>query len=298
MDEMHDPDGVSRRNLLLGLGAAGGAAAALGGLAGLGGVASALPFAPQAVGAPIAGLSYLGIDAFAFLDDDGERIYQTSTGTQPVTANRRISAPLPLPVGSVVMQISASYQQQPIIQISKRPLFSEVAATLPEDKFQKSFTHSPGGPFASTEPVDPPVTIEADATYTINAFCGPGTSIFGMSIGYASGFVPFNGAKPRVIDTRDTGQRLGKDQELAVGLGMPGRAAVFNLTAVNTGGPGFLAAFPANIAWPENSSVNFTFAGAIVANLVICAMDSGGSVKIRAGATSSDFIIDRIGSII
>jgi len=44
--------------------------------------------------------------------------------------------------------------------------------------------------------------------------------------------------------------------------------------------------------------VNYTFAGAVVANLVICAMDAGGNIRIRAGANSSDFIVDRIGSLI
>jgi hypothetical protein len=288
--------GLSRRELLSAGAAAGGVAAVAGALGG-GPEAVALPSVPQALGAPLPGATYLNIDAYGFFPDRAvDRIYQDLTGSQPINSGRRIWAPLPIPAGSIITQISASYQGQPILEISRRQLFSGVTATAPTQAFQQTLPASPGGPLASTLAV-PDLVIDRTATYTVSAYCLAGDSILGVSVGYLTGFVPFTGADPRVLDSRKTGGPIAADTERTLNMGMPGRAAVFNLTAVNTTGAGFLSAYRADIAWPGNSSVNYSAPGAVVANLVICAMDGSGAIKLRAGVSSSNVVVDRVGSI-
>ena len=174
MSELTIPStsGVTRRDALIGLGAVAGAAAAgtmLPFTANAGGsVPSVVPAqAEELVGAAIPGLTYLGIDAFAFLDDDGKRIHQTSTGSQPSGVIKRIWAPLTLPAGSVVYRMNVGYQGQPIAEISRRPITQPNPAVPPGQVFQKALQASPGGPFSSTENLATPVTIQADSTYTV-----------------------------------------------------------------------------------------------------------------------------------
>ena len=289
------PSGISRRDLI-GMGAAvSGAAAVVGAIGGP--AALALPDVPQALAAALPGSTYLNIDAYGFFPDRAQdRVYQDLTGSQPISPGKRIWAPLPIPAGSIITQISASYQGQPIIEISRRLLFSGVAATAPVQVFQQTLPASPGGPLASTLAV-PNLVIDQTATYTVSAYCLPGDSILGVSIGYLTGYVPFSGTDPRVLDSRNTGGPIPVGTERQVTLGLPGRAAVFNLTAVGMTGAGYVSAYPADIDWPGNSSVNFTAAGQVVANLVVCGMNSSGAIKLRAGVANTNVVVDLIGSI-
>jgi hypothetical protein len=310
-EEGHGGDSLSRRNLLLGMGAVAGAGAALASMPTWGHAAAPAyaPQRPEALGAAIPGLTYLNIDAQAFWPSVAAgRVYQDLTGSQP-PVNDRIWAPLPLPVGSTIHQISAAYQGQPIIEISKRPLFNTgLPGTAPSQDFQKSFTISPGGAFASTETLPTPVTIQSDATYTISAFCTVGASVFGVSIGYVpptQSFVPFAGT-PRVVDTRAAGGKLDIGEERVVDMGFRGaRSAVFNLTVVDTEGGvgglppgGFVSAFANGIAFPGNSSVNWDHPGQIAANLVICALDGAGTLKLRGNVNKTNVVVDRIGFMV
>jgi hypothetical protein len=72
---------------------------------------------------------------------------------------------------------------------------------------------------------------------------------------------------------------------------------VFNLTATQTGGAGYLAAYQTGIAWPGNSSVNFSAPGQTVANFAMCAMDASGRIDVRSDVNSSHVIVDLVGSI-
>lgn len=317
-----DNDGLSRRNVLLGLGAlagAGTAFAALSSSAGATAPAYAPAATPEALASPIPGLTYLNIDAQAFWPELGmaagtpataQRVYQDATGSQPGATPSRLWAPLPLPVGSVIRHISAAYQGLAVVDIMKRPLFSTGGpGTAPASQFLATFPQSPGGSLAATLNVDPPVTLAGDATYTISAFCSSSTSVFGVSIGYVpptQSFIPFTGPTPRVLDTRDPGQiRFIPNEQRKIDLGQPGaRSGVFNLTVVNTegnvnGSPagGFASAF-AGDTFPGNSSVNWDHPGQISANLVISALDQTGAVTIRVGVNRADVIIDRIGFLI
>ena len=303
------PAGVTRRDALLGLGAVAGAAAVVSAIpfeATAGGLASILSQASAAdLGPAIPGLTYVGIDAFAFTTETVgtggvQRIYQTATGMQPSIANNRIWAPLMIPAGSVVHQMNVGYQTQPIAEISRRRVAQPNPAQIPAQVFQQTLPASPGGPFSSTLNLSAPVTIEQDSTYTVSFFCGAGSSVFGTTVGYlppTQSFVPFAGT-PRVLDTRG-GVKLAPGEERVIDLGLPGaRSAVINLTITQTEIAGYVAVFPADIAWPGNSSINWSESNQNIANGVITKVDATGKIKIRGGDGSTHVIIDRIGSLI
>jgi hypothetical protein len=94
-------------------------------------------------------------------------------------------------------------------------------------------------------------------------------------------------APARFVDTRSgLGAPLRRvaggavlEVSLAGGFGVPADAAtvIFNATAVQPSASGFLTVFPCGQSIPETSSLNFT-PGAIVPNLVISAVGSGGKV--------------------
>lgn len=304
------PDNLSRRNLLLGLGAVAGATAGAALLSNESFASAAvtpsgvvLPGAhprPEAVGAAIPGLTYVALDATAFFENDGNRLYQDLTGTQPTAPNRRIFATLNLPAGSVVYQMNVGYQGQPIAEISRRKITQTSPTTGPSQVFQKTLVASPGGAFSSTENLATPVTIEADSSYTVSFFCGAGHSVYNCSIGYlppTQGFTPFTGATPRVFDSR-SGAKFAINEERTVDLGFPGaRGAVINLTVTETVGGGFVAIFPADITWPGNSSINWKASDQDVANGVITRVDATGKIKVRA-SSATHVVIDRIGFLL
>jgi hypothetical protein len=214
-------------------------------------------------------------------------------------------AGLSLPAGSTIRQINAGYQGQPIVSINRRAITQPNPATAPQQLFLESMDPSPGGPFSSTKNLGAPIVIDRESTYTIGFFVSPGSAIFGCSIGYlppTQSFVPFAGQTPRALDTREPGPlsgRLNPDEERTVDLGFAGaRSAVINLTVANTGGPGFVAVFAGGIAYPGNSSINFTGANQVVANGVISATNSAGQITIRGGGSPSHVIIDRIGFMV
>ncbi len=112
-------------------------------------------------------------------------------------------------------------------------------------------------------------------------------------------FVPFAGAA-RVYDSRTGAGKLAGGAERVIPLGVPGtvKAAVFNITVTETETAGFVACFKADIAWPGNSSVNWYEGGANTANLVICAVDATGAIKIRGGNDDTHVVIDLIGTFV
>ncbi len=67
-------------------------------------------------------------------------------------------------------------------------------------------------------------------------------------------------------------------------------AAVINVTAVNTGGAGFMTVYPCGTAIPTASNVNFDSAGSIVANSVISQL-GGGKICIYS-LVNSDIVVD------
>ena len=137
-----DREGVSRRSVLLGLGAAAGAAAAVSALPATASAAPSVlpawsPAVPEAVGAPISGLTYIGIDAEQFHPSappigpgEGARLYEHTTGTKLVSSGT-LHAPISLPAGSTIFQVNTGYQGAPILTIYKRTLQQPPASTGP-----------------------------------------------------------------------------------------------------------------------------------------------------------------------
>jgi hypothetical protein len=315
----HDSAGTAgglTRRAFTGLGLAAGATAAVAALPGvpaLAGPPSVTPITagalkPDALGAPNPALTYLTLDAFAFFNDStviapmsaaNQRVYQDATGVQPDAANERLSASLPIPSGSTIFQLNIAYQQQPIIEIWKRSLASP---TPYAPVFQQSVPMG-SGPSTATFDFSPPIAVEPATTVAVRFFATAGSSVFGVTIGYtppSQSFIPFTGTTPRVLDTRVTGGPLANGEERTVPLGFPGaRGAVINLTVTETeGNGGFVAVFPANIAWPGNSSINWFGPGQNLANGVVTALDPSGQIKIHGGAASTHVVIDRIGWLI
>jgi hypothetical protein len=296
---------VSRRTLLRGAGVLAGAAAVAQGVPPASALAPSAVVLPEALSAAISGLTYVAIDAQQMWPSRAaDRVYQDITGAQGLP-NDRIWAGLPLPVGSVVRQISVGYQGQPIVEISRRAINQPNPALQPEQVFQLSAPASPGGPFSSTLNLATPVTIEANYSYTVSFFLAPGVSVFGASIGYlpsTQGFIPFTGTSPRVLDTRNPGPLAGKlqaNEERVIDLGLAGaRSAVINLTVTNTVNGGFLSVFAANVTFPGNSSINWSTSGQNVANNVVTGVDTNGRIKIRGGDNPTDVIIDRVGFLL
>lgn len=314
-EQVHpEGDGVSRRNLIVGgLGAVAGVSALVSSLPG-GSIAVAQPFhpaslRPEALGAALPALTYIGIDALAFFTESQSpangRYFANLTGTGSVSGSDNLIAPLCLPAGSVIHQINVAYQGQPILEIYKR---SMLTPNPPAQFIAKSLDNLVGGPKTQTVNLDgstpslAPITIEATSTYTVQFFTAPGASIYGVTVGYlppTQSFIPFVGT-PRVLDTRTAGGKLAPGEERTIALGFPGaRSAVINLTVADTeGNGGFVAVFPANIAWPNNSSINWSGPNEFVANGVISALDPGGQIKIRGGSQKTNVVIDRIGWLI
>jgi hypothetical protein len=304
-------EGVSRRSVLLGLGAAAGAAAAMTAMparvnAAPSGSPAWSPGVPQAVAAPISGLTYLGVDAEQFFPsgNPSNRLYENSTGTKLVSSGT-LHAALPLPAGSVLYQVNTGYQGAPVLTIYKRTLQQPPNSTGPEQVFLQTVTPSPGGPFSSTINLPNPITIEREATYTLSYFVSVGQAVFGATVGYlppTQSFMPFSGGDPRVLDTRLPGPLSGKlapGEERVVSLGFAGaRSAVINLTITETVSSGFVAVFPAGIEWPKNSSINWSASNQNIANGVITAVDGNGAIKIRGGASPTHVVIDRVGFMI
>ena len=209
-----DREGVSRRSVLLGLGAAAGAAAAVSALPAKASAAPNVlpawsPAVPEALGSAISGLSYIGLDAQTFFPSQPEHRIGPDidlTGTKGFNGER-IWAGLPLPAGSTVYQMNVGYIGQPIAEISQRLITQPNPSQIPTQVFQQTLPAGGGAPASSTQNLSNPVVIDRESTYTVSFFLPSigGSAVFGCSIGYlppTQSFIPFSGGEPRVLDTR------------------------------------------------------------------------------------------------
>ena len=74
---------------------------------------------------------------------------------------------------------------------------------------------------------------------------------------------------------------------------------MINLTITETeGSGGFVAVFPANQAWPGNSSINWFGANQNLANNVVTAVDATGAIKIRGAVAHTHVVIDVQGYLV
>jgi hypothetical protein len=253
---------------------------------------------PDAYGAINPMLTYIQIDALAFNTYEyGEsRYFVESTGVQSLNSGHYLAAPIPIPCGSTIYQANVSYRSQPIVEIRLRDHITPTPYATP---FQQNPPNSAGAAQVTYD-ISPGITVGNRKSALFAFYSSGGSALYGVTIGYTpptQGFVPFAGATPRVLDTRAAGGPLQPGEERVIDLGLVGpRGAVLNLTVTNTGaGGGYVAVFPANIGWPGNSSINWTYANENVANGVTTALDASGHIRIRGGAAPTDVVIDRIG---
>jgi hypothetical protein len=302
---------LTRRGLLGGIGAAAGAVA-LGAATstGLAAAAPGVPAAPTgdaqsvdpAADVLLPGLTYQMVDAVAFTPRDNDQAWQrrvTAAGADLETGGALV-APLVMPVGAVLRQVtffyaSPSATEPQVVNVKRKPLagayFDIVPpATLPQGTGLLSFTVS------LTEPVT------GNATYSVFVNTTDFSQVVGgVRYGYApppQAFVALTGV-PR-YDTRTGAGKLKPGEERIVNVGVPAAAsaAVINLTVTETEAAGFVAAFRADIAWPGNSSINWSSPNQNIANGVICPVDATGSIKIRGGVAPTHVVIDSEGYLL
>lgn len=307
--------GISRRHLIAGLGAASGAAGLLAALPG--GSVSAGPISPalgpsgipEVLAPLVPSLTYVQLDAYSFFNvlTTSSRQVDNLTGANPVPSPGTLVAPLPVPSGAQLKQINLSYLGTPTVQIWRRPLAnprneeSLVNETLP--------MHTGSDPRAESIAVDLPVT--ESVAYSLRVACPIGTSVFGATVGYEStsttsealGILPID-PPTRPLDTRQPGPQQGKlaaGEERVVQLGLPAGAAgaIINLTITGTESNfGFVSVYRAGIAWPGNSSINWSSPELTAANGVITAVDAQGRITIRGGEASTHVVIDLVGALV
>jgi hypothetical protein len=299
----HQQD-LSRRTLLTGLAATASAA----GLSTVLNMPTAQADTPevsstQAFGGSTPGLVYLPIDAFAF-DVAGtstnRRIYQETTGVQPLTPANFIFASLPIPVGAVIKQINVGYQGQPILYVARRSISGTPGTSTLADIVGPITLAAGGG--AKTQSIAVTAELTSGGIYSMKVFCSAGDSILGMSVGYIpapQAFIPYTGPQPRALDTRSgTKFAVGEDRviDLSSFLIPTARAAVINLTATDTAGSGYLGAYADGIAWPGNSTLNYA-TNQSIANTTVVPMTAG-KIKVRCGDAATHVIVDVIGSLL
>lgn len=301
-----NPDALSRRHLLAGLGLATGAASVLAALPG-GSIAAAAPAAtadagpfPQAFLPETPGLTYALIDPSAFFPTDGGTRNVNDNGAFLSTAGN-MRAPIDLPKNAVIKQVNFTYVGSPTVALQRKPFAGAYASV-------ESRTLSAGSGGIQNDNFSVDELVDGTATYSFNvSVANSSQSIGALIIGYqapSGAFVPFSGGTPRVLDSRVTGGKLEVGEERIVSLGLPSyaRAAIFNLTITQTENPnnraGYVSAFKGDIGWPGNSSINWTTANDTLANLVICPVDSLGRIKLRAGENRTHVIVDLVGSLV
>jgi hypothetical protein len=304
--------GITRREVMTGIGLGAGALAGLGVL-GAPLTAAAAPAGnhvaawgnfPHVLGATNPNLAYAQVDGAAFWPDNGnDRYRESETGLVGRNAGGLLLAPLPIEPGSVVRQISFAYRVGPGTDASLQILENR----LDEPGMSTGAVATVVGAGAvgvstANATLNPAVTLGHGRTYTLSLLTTVGMTIRGVTVGYtppAARFVPFAGAQPRALDTRFGVAKVSSGEEIVVDLGKAGaRGALLNVTVTETEGLGFAAAFDASIAYPGNSSVNWASPGTTVANGVVSAMSADGKVKVRVGGQAvakAHIIVDRLG---
>lgn len=291
---------LTRRGLLAGMGVA-ASAAALGVGPAMAGAAPGRVFASDELDPSadplVAGLTYRVVDGAAFTPRDFDNAWPRTIDNlgANLAAGGVLLASLDLPVGAVLKQVTLYYVSSETSNVQQAMLKRKSFVGVYEDVVTPVVL--PKGPNLQpyTWDISEPVTGNATYSLFVNTFDNT-QLVGGLRYGYLpapSGFVPL--AKiTRVLDTRTAGGKLGVNEERTVALGVPGsaQAAVLNLTVTETEAGGFVAVFPAGVAWPGNSSINWSSTGQNLANGVIAQVDGAGRVTIRGGPNKTHVVID------
>lgn len=305
------PSSLSRRQLIAGLGAASGAAGLLAAIPGGTIVAGPADPAlgpgpaqfPQVLAPVVPALTYAQLDAYAFFNTDATkgRLVDQLTGATAIDTFDLV-APLPIPARSRIRQINLSYRGTPVVAVFRRPFADPLGDQI---AFTSGGALPDSGPSPRAETVNADVPLLDNVTYTLHVFGPPGTSLHGATVGYVpptQGFVPLD-PPTRPLDTRQAGQgpKLAPGVPRTVDLGLPAgaRGAVLNLTITNTESSfGFVSVYRAGIAFPGNSSINWSSPGLTAANAVITAVDDQGRIALRAGEAATDVVVDVLGYLV
>jgi hypothetical protein len=242
------------------------------------------------------GLTYSIQDATEWSAQAPATRFVNDFGAQPQPITGALFMPIRLPVGASLREVTVPY-------------FNPAATPMRLDvlRFDAGGNYTPVATMqlvtgtatqsATATLTNPPKT-DGSQSYTVlvQNFTDPGQNVQTVRIGYEAPPKAFvaNTIVPRVLDTRVTGGKLNPSEERIVPTGVPGFAAatVLNLTITETENAGFVAVFADNVAWPGNSSINWSASGQNVANGVVTAVDTSGQVKIHGGVSPTQVVID------
>jgi hypothetical protein len=298
----------SRRGILAGLGVGAGAVT-VGAIASEAGATSLLgagasdPFdpataptgdvRPQAV-TLTPGLTYEFLDPTEFIGQAASPRELNLSGATTAPAGGILFAPIRLPLGAMLREITVSYlnpgaaMSVTLFKMTLGGMYTPVAPSVP-------LPPGAGGLSVTMNPTEPAVDGSTTYMVDIGSFAA-GQFLQGVRAGYIALPQAFVAISPinRVLDTRITGGKLLPNEERVIDLHVPtaARAAVINLTVTGTEIAGFVAVFPADVAYPGNSSINWSATNQNLANGVITATDPAGKVKIRGGVNPTDVVID------
>ena len=243
------------------------------------------------------GLSYVFIDPTGFgpfTTATGQALFSNGAGV--VTAPGALVAPVVLPVGATLREVTLAYVSasgSATLSLFRKPLtgsYAQVGADMV----------LPAGAGVQTATITVNEVVDGQSTF-MAAFVASTTAqrVSSLFAGFVPppakpAFVPVNPVN-RVLDTRNGSGKLRPGEERVVPLAVPGTAsaAVINLTITETeGAGGFVSVFAANQPWPGNSSINWFVADENVANNVVTAIDPSGAIKIRGAVANTHVVID------
>lgn len=247
-------------------------------------------------------LTYVVIPPAAFANDNflgGRELLPPGAAPSDPAEGAYLSAPLLLPVGSVLREVAVSYTNPSSAtahgMIYKKALFDNYGDAL-------QLLLLPPGPGFSYQKFPFQEVIGGDFSYEVTVHLPePGQTVSGVLLGYESPAQSFFSLpSSRQYDSRG-GAKLQPGEERTIGLGggagVPpqARGAVINLTVTETEGAGFVALFPADQAWQGTSSINWFGTGQNLANSLVTPMDASQQVTIRGGASPTHVIVDILG---
>lgn len=326
---------LTRRNVLAGLGAAalsGGVAAVAAPQsadadsgAGFDGSVDVTAQAAPVVANLTTGLSYLSIDPTSFqpLASSSGRAVNQITGVAITTGSGGLVAPLQLPVGATLREVTLAYSAPtagPVLGVWRKPLTGPWV-----------ILRDP--PAGVALPADPAATqvftvalndlVDGTSTYMVlvNSVTSTTGLVHGLLVGYvpppqgSTGFVPVS--PMRAYDSRKAGYAVTgpllpntdrivsiKDAHDVNGgvvsadvVPVGATAIACNLTAARTTASNFLALTPGDATSYSASAINWVGAGVSIANGLIVGIDAARQVRIWNGslAGSTDVIIDVTG---
>ncbi len=307
---------VSRRGLMLGLGAAGGAIAL-----GTAAPASAQPVTPASraqtdtppgglapiSSAPVFGVSYQFRSWLEFSAEDdillgrkfGGRGVYTSAGSNFLAAS------FDLPAGATLYDLEW-YVSNSVTMNVYANVWQSSAASL--DTFWSETIAAGSGVTANRFAVPTSVNGPYPHGTRLVVACGTPTDASSQVNGVRAGFThaprtPVLLTTPvRAYDSRRTGGPLSAGHSRAVSLAsaipVGAAGAIVNLTVVHTVTSGFLTIYATGTPAPPTSNINWFGNNQVLANQATTAVSLSRSVTVAAGGHSTHFIVDVLGYLV